>query len=72
MPDLGLVLPISAVPRGLQDTFEHVRRTGIAWVGAGATAVPAVLEASGLRLGVLGCSDHPVDSAAEEGAPGIA
>ncbi len=63
-------------PRGLQDTFEYLRSTGIAWVGAGATRAearaPVVLEANGLRLGVLGCSDHPVDFAAEEGVPGIA
>lgn len=63
-------------PRGLLDTFEHLRSAGIAWAGAGATRdearAPVVLEANGLRLGVLGCSDHPVDFAAEEGTPGIA
>src|ERR671935_499719 len=43
----------------LLDTFEHLRSAGIAWVGAGPTRAdaraPAVLEAKGLRLAVLGC-----------------
>jgi poly-gamma-glutamate capsule biosynthesis protein CapA/YwtB (metallophosphatase superfamily) len=60
----------------LLDTFEHLRTAGIAWVGAGpdqaAARAPAVLEAQGVRLAVLGCSDHPAEYAAGDGAPGIA
>ena len=60
----------------LVDTFEHLREAGIAWVGAGldrdAARAPALLEAAGLRLAVVGCSDHPADYAAGEGRPGIA
>jgi poly-gamma-glutamate synthesis protein (capsule biosynthesis protein) len=60
----------------LLDTFEHLRSAGIAWVGAGPTRAdaraPAVLEAKGLRLAVLGCSDHPAGFAATDDAPGIA
>src|SRR5919199_6362635 len=60
----------------LVDTFEHLREAGIAWVGAGldraAARAPALLEAAGLRLAVVGFSDHPADYAAGEGRPGIA
>jgi poly-gamma-glutamate capsule biosynthesis protein CapA/YwtB (metallophosphatase superfamily) len=60
----------------LLDTFEHLRAAGIAWVGAGHDAgearKPAVLGAAGLRLAVLGCSDHPPDFAAGAESAGIA
>jgi poly-gamma-glutamate capsule biosynthesis protein CapA/YwtB (metallophosphatase superfamily) len=60
----------------LLDTFEHLSAAGIAWVGAGRdldeARRPAFLEAEGLRLAVLGASDHPRDYAAEPDAPGIA
>jgi poly-gamma-glutamate synthesis protein (capsule biosynthesis protein) len=63
-------------PEALLDTFEHLRAAGIAWVGAGRrrdeARAPAVLEAAGMRLGVLGCSDHPPEFAAGLAAPGIA
>jgi poly-gamma-glutamate synthesis protein (capsule biosynthesis protein) len=63
-------------PEALLDTFEHLRAAGIAWVGAGRerdqARAPAVLEANGLRLGVLGCSDHPPEFGAGPGSPGIA
>jgi poly-gamma-glutamate synthesis protein (capsule biosynthesis protein) len=63
-------------PRALFDTFEHLLSAGIAWVGAGRNEAearaPAVLEANGVRLGVLGCGDHPVEYAAVDGAAGIA
>jgi poly-gamma-glutamate synthesis protein (capsule biosynthesis protein) len=63
-------------PLALLDTFEHLRTAGIAWVGAGRNRVeartPAVLEADGMRLAVLGFSDHPVDFAAGPASPGIA
>jgi poly-gamma-glutamate capsule biosynthesis protein CapA/YwtB (metallophosphatase superfamily) len=58
------------------DTLEHVRGAGIATAGAGLDAAEArrgvVVEAAGLRLGVLAVSDHPREYAAEEGRPGIA
>jgi poly-gamma-glutamate synthesis protein (capsule biosynthesis protein) len=63
-------------PDALEDTFDHLRAAGIPWVGAGRTRPEAraavVLEASGLRVGVLGCSDHPADFAAGADSPGIA
>jgi poly-gamma-glutamate synthesis protein (capsule biosynthesis protein) len=60
----------------LLDTVEHLRRAGIRSVGAGAdraaARAPAVLEAGGMRLAVIGCSDHPAGYAAGERTPGIA
>jgi len=60
----------------LLDTFEHLESAGIAWVGAGGNLdearKPAVLEADGFRLAVLGSSDHPREFAAKPNAPGIA
>ncbi len=60
----------------LLDTFEHLRSAGIAWVGAGPDAVraraPAVLEANGFRLAVIGVTDHPRDFAAADDRPGVA
>src|ERR1700736_5973649 len=62
-------------PEALLDTFEHLRAAGIAWVGAGRqrdeARAPAVLEANGLRLAVLGCSDHPAGFGAGPDSPGI-
>jgi poly-gamma-glutamate synthesis protein (capsule biosynthesis protein) len=63
-------------PQALLDTFEHLRAAGITWVGAGRrrdeAEAPAVLEAAGLRLGVLGGSDYPPEFAAGPASPGIA
>lgn len=60
----------------LLDTLDHLSAAGIAWVGAGAEVAsarrPAVLEAGGLRLGVVGVADHPAEYAAAPGRPGIA
>jgi len=59
----------------LLDTFEHLQRAGIAWVGAGPDAVracaPVFLEARGFRLAVLGVTDHPEDFAATDDHPGV-
>jgi poly-gamma-glutamate synthesis protein (capsule biosynthesis protein) len=60
----------------LLDTLEQLREGGIAAVGAGEdlarARAPAVLVAAGVRLAVLGFSDHPADFAAAAGRPGIA
>jgi poly-gamma-glutamate capsule biosynthesis protein CapA/YwtB (metallophosphatase superfamily) len=60
----------------LLDTFDCLRDAGIAWVGAGRdrdeARAPAILEANGLRVAVVGCSDHPADYAAGPAQPGIA
>ena len=60
----------------LLDTVAHLDAAGIAHVGAGADVVtaraPAVLEADGFRLAVLGCADHPAGCAAGPDTPGIA
>jgi poly-gamma-glutamate capsule biosynthesis protein CapA/YwtB (metallophosphatase superfamily) len=60
----------------LMDTFGHLERAGISWVGAGPNIerarAPVVLDSGGFRLGVLGVCDHPKDFAAGPGRPGVA
>jgi poly-gamma-glutamate capsule biosynthesis protein CapA/YwtB (metallophosphatase superfamily) len=60
----------------LLDTLEHLASAGIRVAGAGcdlaAARRPAVLEAAGTRLTVIGVSDHPADFAAGAGRPGVA
>jgi poly-gamma-glutamate capsule biosynthesis protein CapA/YwtB (metallophosphatase superfamily) len=60
----------------LADTLRHLGAVGIATVGAGpdlaAARRPAVLRAGGLRLAVLGVTDHPEQFAAGPGRPGVA
>jgi poly-gamma-glutamate capsule biosynthesis protein CapA/YwtB (metallophosphatase superfamily) len=60
----------------LLDTLEHLETAGIKWVGAGRNLEearrPAVLDADGFRLAVLGGSDHPAAFAARPDSPGIA
>ena len=60
----------------LADTLAHLESAGIAVVGAGPDVErarrPAVLEADGMRLAVLGLTDHPADFAAGPDRPGVA
>jgi poly-gamma-glutamate capsule biosynthesis protein CapA/YwtB (metallophosphatase superfamily) len=60
----------------LLDTLAHLDDAGIAWVGAGPDEESAravrVLSAGGLRLAVLGATDHPAEYAAGPGRPGVA
>lgn len=60
----------------LLDTLAHLDAAGIAHAGAGTDPAearrPARIEAAGLRLDVVGVSDHPADFAATEDRPGIA
>jgi poly-gamma-glutamate capsule biosynthesis protein CapA/YwtB (metallophosphatase superfamily) len=60
----------------LADTLDHLAAAGIATVGAGAALEqarrPAMLTAGGLRVAVLGVTDHPVDFAAGPDRPGVA
>ena len=60
----------------LNDTLDHLSDHEIAAVGAGpdvATARrPAVLQAAGVRVAVVGLTDHPADFAAGRDAPGVA
>ena len=60
----------------LADTLDHLAAAGIATVGAGADIQqarrPAVLAADGLRLAVVGVTDHPADFAAGPYRPGVA
>jgi poly-gamma-glutamate synthesis protein (capsule biosynthesis protein) len=60
----------------LLDTLEHLRAAGVGWVGAGAdlaaARAPRVLTAHGMRLAVLGASDHPAAYAAGASRCGIA
>jgi poly-gamma-glutamate capsule biosynthesis protein CapA/YwtB (metallophosphatase superfamily) len=63
-------------PDALLDTLEHLGQVGVACVGAGArleqARAPAVLEAGGVRWGVLGVTDHPREYAAAPDRPGVA
>ena len=63
-------------PVALLDTFDYLRAAGVAWAGAGRNRdeaqAPVTLERNGLRLGVIGCSDHPREFAAGPASPGIA
>ena len=60
----------------LLDTLAHLDGAGIAHVGAGADVTaaraPRILEARGLRLAVVGVTDHPHDFAAGPDRPGVA
>jgi poly-gamma-glutamate capsule biosynthesis protein CapA/YwtB (metallophosphatase superfamily) len=60
----------------LADTLDHLAAAGIATVGAGADLEqarrPAVLAAGGLRVAVLGATDHPADFAAGPDRSGVA
>jgi poly-gamma-glutamate capsule biosynthesis protein CapA/YwtB (metallophosphatase superfamily) len=60
----------------LADTLDHLATAGIAVVGAGADLEqarrPATLAAGGLRVAVLGVTDHPADFAAGPDRPGVA
>jgi poly-gamma-glutamate capsule biosynthesis protein CapA/YwtB (metallophosphatase superfamily) len=63
-------------PVALLDTLEHLRRAGIAHVGAGtderSARAHATLVARGTRLGVVAASDHPGSYAATADRAGIA
>jgi len=63
-------------PQALLDTLDHLAGAGIAAVGAGGdldqARRPAVLDAAGLRVAVLGATDHPADFAAGPARPGVA
>jgi poly-gamma-glutamate capsule biosynthesis protein CapA/YwtB (metallophosphatase superfamily) len=60
----------------LADTLDHLAAAGIATVGAGADLEqarrPAMVTAGGLRIAVLGITDHPADFAARPDRPGVA
>ncbi|MEV5509725.1 CapA family protein [Streptomyces orinoci] len=60
----------------LADTLSLLPAAGIHTVGAGRNVDTArefaVLEADGLRLAVIGATDHPEDFAATEDRPGVA
>ncbi|GAA1809886.1 CapA family protein [Planosporangium flavigriseum] len=63
-------------PAALADTLAYLADAGIRTVGAGANVDQArrwrVISAGGLRLGVLGVTDHPDDFAAGPDRPGVA
>jgi poly-gamma-glutamate capsule biosynthesis protein CapA/YwtB (metallophosphatase superfamily) len=60
----------------LLDTIDHLRAAGIAWVGAGANIeaarAPRLLDAGGMRVGIVAFSDHPAEFGAVQGRAGIA
>jgi poly-gamma-glutamate synthesis protein (capsule biosynthesis protein) len=59
----------------LADTLDLLGQAGIKTVGAGedlaAARAPAVLEAQGKRVAVVGVTDHPADFAAGPDRPGV-
>ena len=59
----------------LLDTIGHLSDAGIACVGAGATETaahaPAILEKGGVRVGLIGVTDHPSEYAAGNENPGV-
>jgi poly-gamma-glutamate capsule biosynthesis protein CapA/YwtB (metallophosphatase superfamily) len=63
-------------PVALADTFAHLRTAGIEWVGAEPdrrrAREPRIIEVGGLRLAVVGLTDHPRDFAATTDGPGVA
>jgi poly-gamma-glutamate capsule biosynthesis protein CapA/YwtB (metallophosphatase superfamily) len=63
-------------PTALTDTCAHLEDVGIRWVGAGrdrdAARRPVTIEVNGLRVGIVGASDHPLDFAAGARRRGIA
>lgn len=60
----------------LADTLNHLREAGIKTVGAGRDQAearqPAILQAQGMTIAVLGVTDHPADYAATTATPGVA
>ena len=60
----------------LLDTVRHLDEAGIGHVGAGpdvdSARRPVVLAAGGMRIAVLGVTDHPAEYAAAPGRPGVA
>jgi poly-gamma-glutamate capsule biosynthesis protein CapA/YwtB (metallophosphatase superfamily) len=63
-------------PQALLDTLEHLDRAGIGLVGAGvderAARAARLLERAGVRLRVVGVTDHPAAYAARPDEPGVA
>jgi poly-gamma-glutamate synthesis protein (capsule biosynthesis protein) len=63
-------------PEALLDTLAHLRSARVEFVGAGANVeearAPAVFEAAGLRLAIVGAADYPAEFAAGDEQPGIA
>lgn len=63
-------------PEALVDTLGHLDAVGIRWVGAGvdedAARAPVVVERAGVRVGIVGVTDHPHDYAAGTDRPGVA
>jgi poly-gamma-glutamate synthesis protein (capsule biosynthesis protein) len=58
------------------DTLHRLHEAGIATVGAGrdetTARMPAILDAGGVRFGVVGVTDHPADYAAGPDRAGVA
>lgn len=62
--------------QALHDTLDHLHDAGIATVGAGgsleAARRPADLDVDGMRVRLIGVTDHPVDYAATPTSAGVA
>jgi poly-gamma-glutamate synthesis protein (capsule biosynthesis protein) len=62
--------------QALEDTLDHLDRAGITVVGAGhdiaAARAGRIVEADGMRVGMVAFADHPSDFAATDDSSGIA
>ena len=56
----------------LLDTFGHLDRAGIAWVGAGPDVARARARVMVKKLAVVAFTDHPAEFAATDTRPGVA
>jgi poly-gamma-glutamate synthesis protein (capsule biosynthesis protein) len=74
--ELLVLLGTDCVTLANNHTLDHLAAAGIATVGAGADLEqarrPASLAAGGLRVAVVGVTDHPPDFAARPDRPGVA
>lgn len=62
--------------QGLLDTLDHLKAGGIQLTGAGRNVEearrPVILSHHGVKIGIIGFTDHPAEFAATNNRPGVA
>jgi poly-gamma-glutamate capsule biosynthesis protein CapA/YwtB (metallophosphatase superfamily) len=62
--------------QGLLNTLDHLKAGGIQVTGAGRTIQdarrPVILQHPGVKIGIIGFTDHPAEFAATPDRPGVA
>ena len=62
--------------QGLLDTLDHLKAGGIQLTGAGRNVEearrPVILSHQGVKIGIIGFTDHPAEFAATNNRPGVA